>query len=420
MRVLILSQFFAPEPIPKPLDLARALLARGHSVYVITGFPNYPSGRIYPGHRLRLCARETVAGVKVYRSFLFPSHSKSVAGRITNYCSFMLSAMVTAVFTPPCDVMYVWHPPLTIGVCAWVISLFKHVPYVYDVQDIWPESGVWSGMLKKGFLYRILQLLEKAVYFCADHILVVTEGARANLISKGVRPAKISIASHWIDEEMFAYQTSPEQADKAKAIRREYGFQDKFVIMYAGNMGLVQGLHIAIAAAEILEDQPALWVFVGEGTDLDRLRGLAADKKLSNVRFIPRQPMEDIPYFMAAADAVLLHLSCAEICEHAIPVKTYAYMAAGKPVLCAVKGAAAELVRKAQAGIIVSPDEPAALAEGVRHMMTLPPGERSAMGKRGQVYLKSNYSQERVLDEYIGMLRTIAQASSPAGTVGAN
>src|ERR1043166_8822943 len=145
MRVLILSHYYDPEPIPKPAGLARELRYRGHTVCALTGYPNYPTGKLYPGFRLGVVRRQEVDGIPVVRTFEFPHHGKRVVGRLLNYVSFMISAPLGSALIPACDVMYVWHPPLTVGLAAWVIARLRRVPFVYDVQDIWPESVVLSG-----------------------------------------------------------------------------------------------------------------------------------------------------------------------------------------------------------------------------------------------------------------------------------
>jgi colanic acid biosynthesis glycosyl transferase WcaI len=120
MRILILSQYYQPEPVPKSTELAAALTEFGHEISVITGFPNYPSGDLYPGYRLGLVRKETIEGITVRRTYEYPYHGKRALGRIANYFSFMLSAPIGALLAPKCDVMYVWHPPLTVGVAAWI------------------------------------------------------------------------------------------------------------------------------------------------------------------------------------------------------------------------------------------------------------------------------------------------------------
>lgn len=411
MRVLILSQHFDPEPITRPMDVAKGLAARGHSIEVLTGLPNYPLGHLYPGYRLRMLQREVMENIPVTRVILYPSHSKSSLARIASYCSFMVSAVIGSFFMGPCDVIYVRHPPLTLGVAAWLIGLSRGVPFVYDVQDIWPESGVWSGMLKDGRLVRILKVLEKFVYRRASHILVVTEAARQNLIGKGVDPKKVSIASQLIDEKAFA---EPNPARVAE-IRKEYDLAERFVVLFAGNIGLVQGLETVVDAAALLNDEPSVrFILMGGGVDRDRLLRKVAAGNLTNVTFIAQRPESEMPDYMAVADAMLLSLRYSEVCEYSIPLKTFAYMAASRPIIAAIKGAAAALVAKAGAGFVIEPENPEALAKEVRKLMRLSDSERARLGNEGRKYMITHHSKEKMLDEYVAVIsRTCARNGRP-------
>lgn len=410
MRVLVLSQYYLPEPIPKPPELAVELRQRQHAVAVLTGFPNYPAGKLYEGFRLRLVRREEIDGIPVTRTFEYPYHGHHVLGRLLNYASFMVSAVFGSLFTPSCDVIYVWHPPLTIGVAAWLIARLRRVPFVYDVQDIWPESAVLSGLMSDNWLVRLMARLERFIYRRANHILVVTEGARRNLIEKGVAPEKVTVLPHWIDEGLFS-QTDPQIRE---TIRCQYGWEDHFVVLFAGNLGLVQGLDTAILAMKLLSpEEKVRLVLIGDGADRQRLQELVATHQLQDrVQFIERQPMERMPGFMAAADTLLVHLKRSQLSHYVIPSKTMAYLAAGKPILMAMEGAAADLVSQANAGITVQPEDPAQLAEAIRCLRQRPAAERQAMGQRGRDYLLTNLSKQKVIRQYEAILQQFVPGSA--------
>jgi colanic acid biosynthesis glycosyl transferase WcaI len=413
MRVLILSQYYDPEPLPKPAGLAAALATRGHRVGVLTGFPNYPTGRIYPGFRLRpvqrcrgdACVAPT--GVPVTRAYEFPYHGKGVLGRAWHYGSFMLTAPLASLLAPRCDVIYVWHPPLTVGIAAWIIGRMRRVPFVYDVQDIWPESIVASGYLKSKRLVRLLSGLERFVYRRADHLLVVTEEARQNLVAKGVPPGKVSVMPHWVDETLFA----PRDETARARLRAQWGWDGRFVVLFAGNLGAVQGLDTVLTAADQLaDDEDVRIVLLGDGTEKSRLQQICRRRGLDDrVQFVERQPMAMMPEFMAAADALLVHLKESEISRYSVPTKTYAYLAAGKPILMAMEGAAGRLVRDAGAGIVLAAEDPCALAEAIRSLRAMAPEARAALGRRGREYLLAHLSQQRVIARYEELLERVAR-----------
>lgn len=407
MRVLILSQYYHPEPVPKPEELAQALTEFGHEVSVITGFPNYPSGDLYDGYRLGLTRRETVNGISVVRTYEYPYHGKRAIGRMLNYFSFMFTAPFGLWRTPKFDAIYVWHPPLTVGVAAWIIARLRGVPFVFDVQDIWPDSVVMSGLMKPGFAVSLLRWMEKFVYRRAGHILVVTKGARENLIGKGVPPDKVTVMPHWIDEQMF----ESSGAEDRHRLRDQYGWQDRFVVLFAGNLGVVQGLDAVVRAADGLRpDGRALIVLVGDGTDKTRLQSMASELKVGDrIQFIDRQPMEQMPAFMSAADALLVHLKRSDITQFVIPTKTMAYLAAGKPIVMAMDGAAAEMIQESGAGICLEPEEPEALAQAITEISEKPESELAAMGAKGRHYLVTNLAKQKVIKMYEEILSQVAR-----------
>src|SRR5262249_9395301 len=295
------------------------------------------------------------------------------------------------------QVIYVWHPPLTVGVAAWLLGKISRTPFVYDVQDIWPESAVLSGMMRDGALTRFMLRLERFVYSRAAHLLVVTEGAKQNLIGKNVPAEKISVMPHWVDESAFG------DVDPAtrRATREEFGWDDDdFVVLFAGNLGMVQGLDTVIRSAGGLPGESRIRiVMMGEGADKDRLVSLAAQSGVNKrVQFIDRQPVQRMPDIMGSADALLVHLRRSELSRYVIPSKTLSYLAAGRPIVMAMEGAAADLVSAAGAGPVIPPDDATLLARALAELEQMPAGEREELGKRGRAYVRANLTRERVLD----------------------
>lgn len=404
MRVLVLSIYHDPEPIPKTGELARELQRRGHEVTVVTAFPHYPSGELYSGYRLAPWRWETRDGVRILRTFIYPYHGRRGALRMVNYVSWMLSSIQAAWLTPRCDVIYVWHPPLTVGVTAWILGALKGVPFVYDVQDLWPESALASGLMQPGRLVDALYRLADWVYARAPRLLVVSEAAAHYLASRGVDPAKITVAHHWLD-------TAPFDAPVGRDVRAESGWDHRFVVMFAGNLGMVQGLETLVEAAALLRERSdVLFVLVGDGSDRSRLEALVAQHGLRNVRFAGRHPAQEMPAFMAAADALVVHLRPSGIADHAIPTKILAYLAAGKPIVCATGGAAEDVVRAADAGPTSTPGDAAALARSVVALADASPAERQRLGRNGRQYLDEHFNRDRIIGEYEQVLAEVVAA----------
>ena len=351
MRILILSQWYPPEPASIAHAMACDLVKQGHQVLSITGFPNYPSGKIYPGYRQRLWQREEIDGVPVLRLPLYLDRSRSGVRRALNFLSFAAStSLLSPAMCGPVDVMWVYHPPLTIGVPAWWIGLLLRVPFVYEIQDMWPETLVATGMVRSKTMLAMLGRLARFIYARAAAITVISPGFKCNLIAKGVPADKIHVIPNWADEAL--YRPMPPESTLAA----EHGLAGQFNVVYAGNMGFAQALDTVIEAAQQLSDLPEVqFVFIGDGVDEARLRQMVAQRQVSNVRFLGRQPEERMLHFFALADLLLVHLKRDPLFEITIPSKTLAYMACSRPILMAVAGDAAGVVRDAGAGLTLRP-----------------------------------------------------------------
>ncbi len=413
MRVVILTQCYPPEPIPKPHELARGLTERGHKVVVITGFPNYPAGRLYPGTDLRLWRWDVLDGIRVLRLPLFPDHSRSPVLRVLNYGSFAVAAaLLGCVLSGPMDVMFVEHPPLTIGLAAWILGRVHRAQFLYAVNDLWPESVEATGMLRSRRLLNWIGRLERFVYRRAGAIAVISAGFKGNLVGKGVPPEKVHVIPHWADESL--YRPLPPDPDLA----RNFGMAGRFNVVFAGQLGLAQALDVVLDAAEELSDLADIqFVLIGDGTDAARLRREAGERGLGNVRFLGRQPAEMMPCIFAVTDVLLVHLRDDPVFRITIPSKTIAYMACGRPVLMAVEGDAADLIRAAGAGVTCRAGNAKDLAGAVRHLHAMDREARAKMGRAGRDAFLASYSRRVLLDRYEAILAEMARGKTPGAEV---
>ncbi len=408
MRVAILTQYYPPEPIPKPHELARGLAERGHEVVVITGFPNYPAGKLYPGTRLRLWKWETLDGIRILRLPLYPDHSRSAVRRTLNFGSFAVTASLLGnMLGGAFDAMFAEHPPLTIGLAAWIMGRCHRAPFLYAVNDLWPESVEATGMVRSQRLLHIMGRLERFVYRRAAAIAVISPGFKQNLVAKGVPPEKIAVIPHWADESLYR----PVPADPELA--RDLGMTGHFNVVFAGQLGLAQGLDVVLDAADELSDLPDLqFVLVGDGTDANRLRQAAGQRGLRNVRFLGRQPAERMSGIFAVSDALLVHLRDEPLFRITIPSKTMAYMACGRPVLMAVEGDGEDLIQEAGAGVTCRPGDAKDLAEAVRRLRGMPRTALEDMGRAGRAAFLASYSRSVLLDRYEAILSELARAKT--------
>jgi colanic acid biosynthesis glycosyl transferase WcaI len=392
MRILFLTQWFQPEPFFKGLPFAKALREKGHDVEVITGFPNYPGGAIYPGYRISFFLREIICGIPVHRVALYPSHDRSAFHRILNYLSFGLSAGIIGPFlVGRPDVIYVYNL-VTLWPASIVFKRLFKCPTVYDITDLWPDSVVSSKMMSHPFLVNILAKYCLKVYRQASHLTTTTPGMRDELLKRGIPYDHMSVIYNWCDESSI--NNIPCNVTKE--------IPGKFKVVFAGTIGKVQALDAVLDAAVILlNDYPGIqFIFVGGGVEVRQLQQKAREKRLSNVTFLPQRPIDEIGYVLQQADVLLVHLKDDPLFSITIPSKTQAYMAVGKPVLMAVRGDAADLVREANAGVCCQPENPRSIADAVIHLHSLPQHHLIEMGKNSREFYENKLSLRAGVDAF--------------------
>jgi colanic acid biosynthesis glycosyl transferase WcaI len=379
-RIIYLSQLFDPEPTFKGLSFAKALVERGFDLEVVTGFPNYPGGKIYEGYEIMPIQRQVMDGVPVTRLAIYPSHDRSAIKRVVCYVSFMISSATYLLFgARRADLIYVFYPSLTAGLAAAFAKLFRRTPIWLDIQDMWPDSLGATGMMNNRIVLRMIDFLCGILYRYVDHITVLSSGFRELLMSRGVPGDKISIVYNWAEEtELETIENEPVGFDP----------DDRFRILFAGNMGAAQGLkHVLDAAAMLLTQQPHVrFYFLGAGLEVEQLKEQAVRQKLSNVRFLPRVPLAQVQSFLAAADCLLVHLTSDPLFKITIPSKTQAYLYAGKPILMAVEGDAAKLIADADAGLVCAPENASELVTAILALDDCGPERRVQMGKNGRQF----------------------------------
>lgn len=387
----------------KGLPLAKALQGRGHEVSVLTGFPNYPGGRLYPGYESQSFKSEVMDGVVVDRVPLFPSHDRSGVRRALNYLSFAGTSSLSSIFRKQRpDVVWVYN--LVTLAPTWSIMRALHgCAVVLEVQDLWPESVVGSGMMRgAATLKKILAAGCAAAYRSADRLVAQSPGFKRHLMQLGVPSDRIDVIYNWTDEADASF--SPRELS---AVRERSGMSDRFTILFAGTMGTVQALDCVIdAAAQLSQSAPQVeFVLLGGGVDVERLKKRANGR--TNVRFLPRCSSQEARELSCAADALLVHLKDDRLFSITIPSKTQSYLRAGRPILMGVRGDAASLVELAGAGFSFEPENAGSLVETVLRLLCCSPEDLRAMGSDGREF----YDQKLSLEQGVSQLEnTLAQA----------
>jgi colanic acid biosynthesis glycosyl transferase WcaI len=409
LRVMLVMQWFDPEPTFKGLVFARELVRQGFEVEVVTGFPNYPGGKIYPGYRIKLIQRELIDGVEITRLPLYPNHDQSAVKRIFNYLSFAGASLIYGVFfAKKSDVLYAYHPPLTVGITASLIRLLRNTPVVYDVQDMWPDTLRATGMISSARILSVVEIVCQWVYRHVDQIVVLSPGFKRLLIQRAVPESKIKVIYNWADEAALA---SP-----GGALPPNFPSPDRFRILFAGNMGKAQALDAILEAAHQLQIRtPEIcFVLLGGGIEVERLKRKAVELQLRNIVFLPPVPMAEVGTLLNSADALLVHLRRDPLFQVTIPSKTQAYMAAGKPLLMAVDGDAADLILKCDGGLVAHSEDSADIASAAESLMRMQPSERDAMGQRARDYYKQHLALTVGVGQFAALFEKFGRKSKHA------
>lgn len=388
-KVALLTQWFDPEPTFKGLVFARELVRQGFKVEVITGFPNYPGGKIYSGYKIAWIHREVIDGVNITRLPLYPSHDQSAIKRIINYVSFSASALFYGLFfMKRVDVMYAYHPPLTVGIAASLIKLFRRIPIVYDIQDMWPDTLRATGMINNARLLAVVSKVCNWVYRQVDQIVVLSPGFKRLLIDRGVRKDKVEVIYNWADEDSLL--------TPGGSMPENFPDKNAFKVIFAGNMGKAQALDVVLETAALLKttNSRVVFVMIGGGVDAIRLKNKAADMRLNNIVFLPAVPMSQVGKFLVSSDALLVHLKKDPLFQITIPSKTQAYMCVGKPLLMAVDGDASDLIQKSNGGVIAESGNPEELARAAEGLASLDQNQLNWMGKDARQYYLNHLSLE--------------------------
>jgi colanic acid biosynthesis glycosyl transferase WcaI len=393
MRILFITQWYRPEPLTYQSDLAETLQAKGHEVCVMTGFPNWPSGKVMPGYSIRPWQRETLGGVQVIRLPIYPDHSNSAVKRVLNFSSIALSCSFLGPWLAPhCDLVHCNFPPVTLGVPSWILSRIMRVPMTFEVQDLWPETLQATSMVSNPRILKMVDRMAMWGYRKAAAIRVISPGFRDHLVAKGVPAGKIHVIPNSVDIER--YKPLPPDPKLAE----ELGLSGKINIMYAGTMGRAQGLDTLLEAAALVGDLSNVqFVLIGDGTELDRLKSLAVEKRLNNVKFLPRVSPDKIAKIYPLADLMFVATRDDPLFRITIPHKIYAYMANAKPILGSLAGNPADEIKNAGAGMVCPPGRPQALADAIRAFLSLAPEQRESLGQNGLRTVREKYTRDMIV-----------------------
>ncbi|MFZ0731384.1 MAG: glycosyltransferase family 4 protein [Candidatus Sulfotelmatobacter sp.] len=410
MKILYLSQYFLPEmgaPAARASELARHWARAGHKVYVLTGFPNHPTGVVPPEWRSRLrrlIFHEQLDGVDIFRTWLWPLPNRRAHERMRNYASFFVSAALRGLTLPRPDVIIASSPQLLVGLSGWWLAFARQIPFVFEVRDLWPESLVAVGAGTEGsLLHTVLGKVAGFLYQRANLVVVVTPAFKDHLIERWRVPSeKIAIVENGVETNLFA----PASTDTILTVRRQLGAEPKYLVCYIGTMGMAHGLETLLAAAEQLRNThpQVLFLLIGEGAEKERIQSLAQSRSLANVQFLDQQPREKIPALICASNACLVLLKKTDVFKTVIPTKMLEFMACARPVILGVEGQARQIVEDSAAGLVIEPENAEALAAAIDRLIANP-ALGPALGQKGREYIVKNFSRAATAEKYIGVLQ---------------
>lgn len=403
MRLLFISQLFDPEYAIKGLSFLSDVRKSGFDIDVITTFPNYPTGRIYPGYKNKLWQIEFQNGIRVIRVYSYISHSRSKLSRILTYFSFMVSALLASLIIKRADVIYAYHPQITIGIVAWIVRLVKKTPYITDVQDLWPDALAATGFTRVGLLYKMIDQTCNFIYKNSEHVVVLSKGYKKTLVQKSVPAEKISFIYNWNNEEE---RISDECGDNLFSMVLDK-YDSKFV--YAGNLGAAQALKSVISAFSRFENDSICLVIIGSGVEEDKLKNFAKSINAENIIFMGYVPSTKIKQYLDKADVLVVHLKDDPLFKITIPSKLQTSLNAGKPILMAVGGEANEIVESARAGVCALPENVMSIVGAINRIVKLR-NKWPEMGKSGRQYYEENMSQQLAVEKIVALLKTISKS----------
>ena len=403
MKILIVTQHFPPErgAVRRLFEFARYFAQNGHKVTVLTAMPNYPDGIVPEKYRGKMFYYEEMDGVRVYRSWVLPASNSQPKKRMIGFITFLVTSLINSYrVKEDFDMVVASSPPVTTPVIGWIISKLRKCKLVLEIRDLQPESSEDFGNLNRSLFTRSLKKLMHYLYRKADRIVSVTDGITDYLAAIGIPRTKIATVKSGVSREFIDAHSN--------GIRKKFGLEEKFLVLYAGTLGWAHSLETVIEAARQLTDQPEIYfAFIGDGHKREVLEGMVRDYGLKNVGFFGLQPLETIPYFLKASDVLVESLKEVPVTKGTFPCKLFEYMASGKPIIFgSADGEAVRELEKAGGALSFATDDPNRLSElilDLRHGRI----DGDHLGRRYHEHARQNHCREQWAEKYLTFLGSI-------------
>jgi len=399
MHILLIHQAFATLDEPggtRHHELSRFLADAGHQVSIVASPVSYLTGKIRKDKRFETDGRRPIT---IYRVYTYPALHKNFIHRSLSFFSFMISSFFRALTIKKVDIIWGTTPPIFQAFTAWLVSALKRVPFLLEVRDLWPAFAVEVGVLKNPLLIRMSLWLERFLYRNAKHVVVNSPGYIQHVRERGAK--HVTIIPNGADISLFPNENE-------QKIRRDLGWADNFIVLYAGAHGMSNDLDTLLDAAQILHPQAGLrFILLGDGKEKPMLMERARVMNLTNLSFYDPVPKNEMGAILSSADACVAILKPIELYKTTYPNKVFDYMAAGKPVILAIDGVIRDVVEESHCGLFSQPGNPQTLAEKILYLFRNPVKSRE-MGKNGRDYLSRNFDRQMIARQMADLMVEMA------------
>lgn len=389
MKILVITQYFWPEEF-RINDICKGLKESGHEVEVLTGLPNYPTGKIFNGYSYFKRGAKDYKGIKIRRVGMIPRGKNNSIMLALNYLSFMVSASIRAVplMFNKYDRVFVFQvSPLTTAIPAIILSKVKKIPSYIYVQDLWPETFYSIVNISNEKIRKVMKKVCNKIYDAFDKLLIASQGYEEILVKEGIDKSKLEYFPQWAED---FYSNNAVIKDS-----------EEFVVTFAGNIGKAQSVDTIIEAANLAKNNKKIkWQILGDGSEFENIKLLVEKYNLNNtVKLLGRKPANDMPKYFSQSDALIVTLKNEDILRVTLPAKVQSYMASGKPILAAISGEGNKIIKESKCGLVGEAEDHVKLYENVIKLFNMSKEERNTLGNNGKGYFNNNFTREKLLNQ---------------------
>jgi glycosyltransferase involved in cell wall biosynthesis len=406
MKILLLNQAFVSPDEPghtRHFEMAQYLRDHGHELVIVASDLNYQTGQ-RTVERHGVFTEQMIDGVRVLRSYIYPTLHRSYFWRIVSFFSFMFSSVWTALSVKDADLIMGTTPQIFQAVSAWFVAFIRNKPFLLEVRDLWPEFGISMGVITNPIVIALTRWLEKFLYARATHILVNSPAYKEYMVAKGVPASKITYIPYGTDVDMFNPNVD------GLSVRKKLGLEDKFVVLYAGALGQANDIYTVLCAAKHLNDEDQIrFVFWGDGKERPNLQSEAERLDLHNVTFAGICPKKEMPFVIASSDVCLAILQNVPMFRTTYPNKVFDYMAAARATVLVIDGVIRQVIESSHGGVFVEPANHELLAQTILEL-SKDPQRVKQMGVNARAYLVQHLDRRDKLDETLLLLQKLVHA----------